>query len=196
MAHVDLVGQGAKGEARCARNAIGFAQQRLDVDQRLAGLSRRIADMEGLVAHDAGGSRDEQEIRGGIPKHARARKHGPRSVFRRILERGGLPGVLDGLRRGLAREEIDHQRAAKRRAKRAGRRHGTGHGASACDQRIPARLVELPIALRSVAVGVDLGEVVPDTQQVAVAHRIEDREDLPISLLRGGLQRRPRRLSR
>ncbi len=142
------------------------------------------------MADDAGGPRNEEHGCGRFFQKARTREHRARPVFRRVLIGADLARIFDGDRRGLACEKVDHHRAARCRAEGARCGDVPGHVPAAGDQRVAARLVELPIPLRAKRVDVDLGKIIPDSQQMAVADGIEDGEDLAISLFSRCVQRR------
>src|SRR4029077_20184923 len=61
-------------------------------------------------------------------------------------------------------------------------------GAPAGPQRISSRRIELPVALGAVRLAIDVGQVVPDAQQMRISLRLECRADLPAPVSRRPVQ--------
>ena len=78
-----------------------------------------------------------------------------------------------------------------RRAERARGGHGhLGRPSGAAERRLPRR-IETAVALIAIRLAVDLGQIVPDPDEVPVLGPLEDIEDLPVRADRGLRQRIP-----
>ena len=106
------------------------------------------------------------------------------TVLPRIVVGTDLPGILHKYRGDLPGEEIDHQRTLAVGSERRRGGYAAGDGAPARPQRISSRRIKLPVALGAVRLAIDVGQVVPDAQQMRISLRLECRADLPVRVSR------------
>src|SRR6185312_9335903 len=71
--------------------------------------------------------------------------------------------------RAMAGQEVESQRASRRDAERACGGDAASNGVSAGEQCLVARGVELTVPLEAVGLEVDVGEIVPDTDERRIA---------------------------
>ncbi len=190
MSHIDLVAQVGQRKTGLRRHTIGFGNHLADIRNRFPGLRRDVADVQCLVPHDAGCAGQEQHV---TPTDMRdigaGKRRTARAILLRILVGADLAWILDRHRRRTARsKKINRQRAFGKTDRRGGR-YAADNIAPASDEAVLPAHVELPVALHVVAVAIDIGDVIPEAQDVREFQCIEQSEYFAIRMVGGTLQR-------
>src|SRR5215470_8997631 len=124
------------------------------------------------MTDDTGRAGNEQRASVTQAEERRTRKHRPvRAVLRWVVEGAHLARVLDEHRRRPCGEEVHDHRAVADRPQRRGRRDAAGERPTEGVEPVLACGVEQTVALRALAVTIDIRKVVPHPYQVWIALR-------------------------
>src|SRR6185312_12431232 len=189
---VDLAAQALEREIGTGRKSARLFDHRFDIGQRLARLRDHVAFMQGAVSDDTCSARYEQYGIAAQSDHVGSGKGwAARPVLGGITIGADLARILDEDRRsGITPRQETHGKRSGLEADCGCCRHAFRDPLATREKTILPPHVELAVSLHAMGMAIDVGKIVPETENRREAQRLRQFEYRTVCEFRSCLQRR------